>query len=107
MARLEADAPVADPHDAAAAEAARLEAPPRIEINRLADWTSTGISSYGNLYWRPGRPSMADGFRSIGRMPCTGQAVAGGDDRGGRGGAKSDCGIRQEPAAYENDGSGI
>lgn len=81
----------------------------RIKVNPLADWTKTDISSYRNLHALPDHPLAADGFRSIGCMPCTERVAEGEDDRDGRwrGRGKSECGIHHGLAAFENDGSGI
>jgi len=82
---------------------------PRIKINPLSGWTKADISSYRILHELPDHPLTADGFRSIGCMPCTERVAEGEDDRDGRwrGRGKSECGIHLGLAALESDGSGI
>jgi phosphoadenosine phosphosulfate reductase len=81
----------------------------RIKINPLSGWTKADISSYRHLHNLPEHPLTADGFRSIGCMPCTERVAEGEDDRDGRwrGRGKSECGIHLGLAALESDGSGI
>ncbi len=68
--------------------------------------TSPPIAKLHDL---PEHPLVADGFRSIGCMPCTTRVGEGEDERDGRwrGRDKTECGIHFGLAAFETDGSGI
>jgi phosphoadenosine phosphosulfate reductase len=78
----------------------------RIKINPLAYWTRGEIAAYRMRHNLPEHPLVADGFRSIGCMPCTSRVAEGEDERDGRwrGTNKKECGIH---AVLEKDGSGI
>ena len=56
----------------------------RIKINPLADWTKDDVAAYRELHDLPEHPLVADGFRSIGCMPCTTRVADGEDERDGR-----------------------
>lgn len=81
----------------------------RIKINPLANWSKADVESYARLHDLPEHPLVADGFRSIGCMPCTSRVADGEDDRSGRwrGSTKIECGIHLGLPAFETDGSGI
>ena len=81
----------------------------RIKINPLADWTKDDISAYRRLHDLPEHPLVADGFRSIGCMPCTTRVADREDERDGRwrGRDKTECGIHLGLVPFETDGSGI
>jgi len=81
----------------------------RIKLNPLAGWSKADIAAYLTLHELPEHPLAADGFRSIGCMPCTTRVADGEDERSGRwrGSEKSECGIHLGLAALETDGSGI
>ena len=81
----------------------------RIKINPLADWTKDDVERYRQVHDLPEHPLVADGFRSIGCMPCTTRVAEGEDERSGRwrGREKTECGIHLGLAAFETDGSGI
>jgi len=81
----------------------------RIKINPLAGWSRTDLDVYRKLHDLPEHPLVADGFRSIGCMPCTTRVGEGEDERDGRwrGRGKTECGIHLGLAAFEKDGSGI
>jgi len=66
-----------------------------IKVNPLALWTSEQVKAYRSEYDLPQHPLVADGFRSIGCMPCTDRVADGEDERAGRwrGSAKTECGI--------------
>jgi len=66
-----------------------------IKINPLADWTTDDIKQAFLAKNLPPHPLVADGFKSIGCMPCTQRVAPGADERSGRwaGQAKSECGI--------------
>jgi phosphoadenosine phosphosulfate reductase len=81
----------------------------RIKINPLADWTQHDLATYRQVHDLPEHPLVADGFRSIGCMPCTTRVADGEDERDGRwrGQNKTECGIHLSLASFETDGSGI
>lgn len=81
----------------------------RIKINPLARWTKDDLDAYRRLHDLPEHPLVADGFRSIGCMPCTTRVAEGEDERDGRwrGRGKTECGIHLGLASFETDGSGI
>lgn len=66
-----------------------------IKINPLATWSAADIESYMKTRDLPPHPLVADGFLSIGCMPCTRRVAPGEDARAGRwaGIAKTECGI--------------
>ena len=81
---------------ASRARLSRIEAADgRIKINPLAGWGRDDIEGYFAEHGLPRHPLEADGFRSIGCMPCTDRVASGEDARGGRwrGQAKTECGI--------------
>ena len=67
----------------------------RIKINPLADWDRDDIEDYFLQHDLPRHPLEAEGYLSIGCMPCTDRVALGEDVRAGRwrGVAKSECGI--------------
>lgn len=81
----------------------------RIKVNPLAGWTSKDVEAYRLAHDLPAHPLVADGFRSIGCMPCTDRVAEGEDERAGRwrGKAKTECGIHLGLIGREAFGSGI
>ena len=81
----------------------------RIKVNPLAAWTRQDLDAYRRLHQLPEHPLVAEGYRSIGCMPCTSRASLEEDERSGRwrGRDKTECGIHLGLAAFETDGSGI
>jgi phosphoadenosine phosphosulfate reductase len=67
----------------------------RIKINPLASWTRESIEAAFAARGLPPHPLEADGFRSVGCMPCTDRVAAEADPRAGRwaGAGKTECGI--------------
>lgn len=67
----------------------------RVRINPLARWTSADLKAYMAANQLPPHPLVAEGYRSIGCMPCTSPVKEGEDDRAGRwaGTDKTECGI--------------
>jgi sulfate adenylyltransferase subunit 2 len=67
----------------------------RIKVNPLANWGPREIEAEFLRRGLPRHPLVADGFLSIGCMPCTTRVEAGADARSGRwaGMAKTECGI--------------
>ena len=67
----------------------------RVKINPLAGWSRARIEEALAERDLPPHPLQADGFLSIGCMPCTARVAPGADLRSGRwvGVAKTECGI--------------
>jgi len=67
----------------------------KIKINPLARWSKVRIEEEFARHDLPRHPLEADGFLSIGCMPCTDRVAPGGGDRDGRwaGREKTECGI--------------
>jgi phosphoadenosine phosphosulfate reductase len=67
----------------------------RIKINPIVRWTKADIEAYFDKHDLPHHPLEADGYLSIGCMPCTSRVEAGEDARAGRwrGSDKIECGI--------------
>jgi phosphoadenosine phosphosulfate reductase len=76
----------------------------RVKINPLYDWTAKTLEDYMQANELPRHPLVADGFLSIGCMPCTARAAPGGNARSGRwsGLSKIECGIHGVPAPIEH-----
>ncbi len=66
-----------------------------VKLNPLVTWNGEKIRAYMKEHDLPLHPLVADGFLSIGCMPCTRRVEAGEDVRAGRwsGIAKTECGI--------------
>jgi phosphoadenosine phosphosulfate reductase len=81
----------------------------RIKINPLATWSKADVEAYAAEHDLPAHPLVAQGFRSIGCMPCTDRVADGEDERAGRwrGSEKTECGIHLGIVGRETDGSGI
>lgn len=71
----------------------------RIKMNPLARWTAADIAAEFKRRDLPAHPLVADGFLSIGCMPCTDRVAPGADARSGRwaGADKTECGIHVSP----------
>lgn len=67
----------------------------RFKINPLAGWSRADIDRYFADHDLPPHPLVADGYLSIGCMPCTTRVAPGEDPRAGRwrGSSKTECGI--------------
>jgi len=78
----------------------------RIKINPLVNWSSAELQAYAARNDLPPHPLVAQGYPSIGCVPCTSRVLPGEDQRAGRwrGMDKVECGIHVE---LEIDGSGI
>jgi len=68
---------------------------PRIKINPLCHWSKADLEHYLTRHDVPRHPLEAQGFASIGCLPCTDRVAPGEDPRAGRwrGLAKTECGI--------------
>lgn len=79
----------------------------RVKINPLAAWSEADIAAYRRLHDLPQHPLAADGYTSIGCVPCTDRAGPAEAPRAGRwrGRDKSECGIHLGLAAHQSDGS--
>lgn len=73
----------------------------RIKLNPLAGWSRQDLTAYLDRHGLPRHPLEADGFLSIGCMPCTDRVAPGEDIRAGRwrGRGKTECGIHRPAAA--------
>ena len=67
----------------------------RLKINPLIDWDAAALAAYIAEHDLPAHPLVAEGYPSIGCMPCTSKVAAGEDPRAGRwrGWDKTECGI--------------
>lgn len=81
----------------------------KFKVNPLAGWTSKDVEAYRVKHGLPAHPLVADGYKSIGCMPCTSRVAEGEDERAGRwrGQAKTECGIHLGLIGREANGSGI
>ena len=81
----------------------------RVKVNPLADWTAQQILDYARAKDLPPHPLVAQGYPSIGCLPCTDKVAPGEDPRAGRwrGKDKTECGIHLPTHGKEIDGSGI
>lgn len=75
----------------------------RIKVNPLAAWRKDALDSYFVEHDLPRHPLEADGFLSIGCMPCTDRVAPGEDARAGRwrGKSKTECGIHLPRANWK------
>jgi phosphoadenosine phosphosulfate reductase len=76
----------------------------RFRFNPLADWSPEMLADYAKAHKLPAHPLVADGYPSIGCMPCTQRVAPGQGYREGRwsGHDKDECGIH-----IGMDGDGI
>lgn len=67
----------------------------RLKVNPLADWTKDAIEARFEAAKLPRHPLEAQGYPSVGCVPCTSQVQPGEDPRAGRwrGWDKTECGI--------------
>jgi len=98
-------------HGGERSDLARIEAAEegRIKVNPLADWSREDIEAYFKQHDLPRHPLEADGFLSIGCMPCTDRVAPGEDIRAGRwrGSAKNECGIHLPSARWSAIGGDL
>ena len=75
----------------------------RLKLNPLADWDKDRLEAYFEQHKLPRHPLVAQGYPSIGCMPCTSKVAPGEDPRSGRwkGWDKTECGIHGEVVASE------
>ncbi|KZK86149.1 Phosphoadenosine phosphosulfate reductase [Pseudovibrio sp. Ad13] len=73
----------------------------RIKVNPLANWTAAEVLQYAKDNGLPPHPLVAEGYPSIGCMPCTDKVAPGEDPRSGRwrGQDKTECGIHFSSAS--------
>lgn len=69
----------------------------RLKINALAEWSKAALDLYFADQKLPRHPLEAQGYPSIGCVPCTSQVKPGEDPRSGRwrGWDKTECGIHE------------
>lgn len=77
----------------------------RLKINPLIDWDAARLTAYIAEHDLPPHPLVAQGYPSIGCMPCTSKVAAGEDARSGRwrGWDKTECGIH---VSHHTDNTG-
>ena len=80
----------------------------RLKVNPLIGWTRVRLDQYRLDHDLPAHPLVADGYLSIGCMPCTDRVQPGEDERAGRwrGQSKTECGIHLGLTGRDNLGSG-
>lgn len=78
----------------------------RIKINPLAHWSSDDLRAYMADHDLPRHPLVAQGYPSIGCMPCTTRVGAGEDPRAGRwrNSEKTECGIHFDNGRIVREG---
>lgn len=80
----------------------------RIKLNPLARWSRQAVLEYVDAHHVPINPLHAQGYPTVGCVPCTRSIQAGEDERAGRWWWESpetrECGIH---VGYEEKGSGI
>ena len=71
----------------------------RIKLNPLAGWSRARIEAHFAARGLPRHPLEAQGYLSIGCLPCTDRVAPGEDARAGRwrGRSKTECGIHAAP----------
>jgi phosphoadenosine phosphosulfate reductase len=76
----------------------------RIKVNPLAEWNPADVAAYFERHDLPRHPLEADGYRSIGCMPCTDRVAPDEDPRAGRwrGKDKTECGIHLPRSVRED-----
>lgn len=81
----------------------------RIKVNPLASWELSDIIAHMQEHDLPRHPLVAQGYPSIGCMPCTDKVAEGEDARAGRwrGKDKTECGIHFALPGENEDGAGI
>jgi phosphoadenosine phosphosulfate reductase len=85
----------------AALSAVELDVDGKVKVNPLASWSRDRIEAEFESRGLPRHPLEADGFLSIGCMPCTDRVAPGQDIRSGRwaGLNKTECGIHMSAAS--------
>jgi phosphoadenosine phosphosulfate reductase len=75
----------------------------RVKFNPLAGWSQAAILDYIKRHDLPSHSLVAQGYPSIGCIPCTSKVRPGEDPRTGRwrGQAKLECGIHTKPLMNE------
>lgn len=66
-----------------------------VKVNPIAQWTDADVDAYIAAHDVPCNPLLAQGYGSIGCMPCTEKVAPGEDARAGRwrGKTKTECGL--------------
>jgi len=67
----------------------------RVKVNPLVGWSASDVLAYIKRVALPPHPLVAEGFPSVGCLPCTTPVAPGEDSRAGRwrGRGKTECGI--------------
>ncbi|RVQ66006.1 phosphoadenylyl-sulfate reductase [Croceicoccus ponticola] len=76
----------------------------RLKVNPLIGWSREDLIAYMDKQELPPHPLVAQGYPSIGCMPCTSTVAPGEDPRSGRwrGWDKTECGIHQVPGLTDD-----
>ncbi len=71
----------------------------RLKVNPLIGWSAQELQDHLDAHDLPRHPLVAEGYPSIGCMPCTSKVAEGEDPRSGRwrGWDKTECGIHNVP----------
>jgi len=78
-----------------------------VKINPIAGWGKADVEAYFEGHGLPRHPLEAEGFTSIGCMPCTERVTPSESLRAGRwkGSAKTECGIHQPSSEIKEIGA--
>jgi phosphoadenosine phosphosulfate reductase len=70
-----------------------------VKVSPLAYWSAADLLAYARQHDLAQNPLVADGYASIGCVPCTRRIAPGEDERAGRwaGFAKTECGLHLAP----------
>jgi phosphoadenosine phosphosulfate reductase len=81
----------------------------RLKINPLIDWSAERLAAYIEEHDLPPHPLVAQGYPSIGCMPCTSKVAEGEDPRSGRwrGWDKTECGIHATDGSADGPASDL
>jgi len=81
----------------------------RLKVNPLAHWQKGDARTYIEENRLPRHPLVAQGYPSIGCMPCTSPVADGEDERAGRwkGRAKTECGIHIVDGKFIRQGESV
>jgi len=81
----------------------------RVKVNALASWSAEQLGQYMAEHGLPRHPLEAQGYRSLGCIPCTQPTTPNADPRAGRwaGRGKTECGIHlpHVPTAAQSETS--
>jgi phosphoadenosine phosphosulfate reductase len=78
-----------------------------LKIYPILNWTREQIHAYIDQHQLPTHPLAAQGYASIGCVPCTRPVLPGGDERSGRwvSSTKTECGLHLNLMNYDQGGT--